>query len=103
MDIKIKFNPTLIDNGRYAIASKAASLVNQYRDLSCDMRGKQFNSKSNEEKFNRLVDECRTIGETAAFFGGYEAMLELNKAIIKAGGDSVSLNWLWEGICGWIP
>ena len=102
MSIKIKFNQIHIDDGRYAIAIKAASLINQFRDMHREMRGGHTNTPTEEARLDQVVRECRIIGETAAFFGGYDAMLKLNHAIIDAGGDSNSLGYLWDGIAGWI-
>ena len=91
------------DDGRRLIVDKAACLVNQYWNLARAMRDNSTNSSLDEEKLRALVHDCRIIGETAAFFGGYQAMLEMNNAIVDAGGDSRSINYLWDGICGWIP
>ena len=35
------------------------------------------------------LEQFRLIGRTAAFFGGYAGMLELNDAIVAAGGDCI--------------
>jgi hypothetical protein len=60
-------------------------------------------SEADKARAAAALDQFRLIGQTAAFFGGYAGMLELNDAIVAAGGDSIWLNKMWEGIAGWFP
>ena len=92
-----------VDHEQIVIVGRAVQLVNDYHDIEYETRNDHQNKKANELRLQALAKELEIIGETAAFFGGYRAMLELNHAIIEAGGHSATLNEMWWGICGWAP
>lgn len=50
-------------------------------------------------------EAIRTIGRTAAFFGGYDAMKRLHDAVEDMTGSTneigYELNFAWDGIGGW--
>jgi hypothetical protein len=60
-------------------------------------------STADKARAQAALEQFRLIGQTAAYFGGYAGMLELNDAIVAAGGDSIWLNKMWEGVAGWLP
>ena len=99
----IMLKPTIPDlREQLVIVGRAAQLVNQVHELEYKSRRAPSN-KTIRRKIVAASKELEIIGETAAFFGGYQAMLELNHAIIEAGGHSMTANEAWWGICGWAP
>lgn len=52
-----------------------------------------------------LLTNIILMGRTAAFFGGYDAMIKLYDAAEKRVGDNNSvgywLNYMWDSIGGW--
>lgn len=57
------------------------------------------------ERGKAILNELVLIGQTAAFFGGFEGMIELHNAAEHLVGDSNEvgyyLNQAWDGIGGW--
>lgn len=58
------------------------------------------------ERRGNLYEKIRLIGETAAFFGRYEAMQKLHDAAEQLVGNDNSvgyhLNYVWDGVGTWI-
>lgn len=74
-----------------------AQLALQYENLS---RSEQEKGAGKE-----IVNKVQTIGRTAAWFGGFDAMKQLHDAAEETVGNDNSvgyqLNWMWDGIGGW--
>lgn len=67
---------------------------------------KQYDALDRDDpEVQKLVDQLRLIGRTAAFFGGYAGMIKLHDAAEALVGKNNSvgyhLNQLWDGIGGW--
>lgn len=80
-----------------AVPCMVCDLVRQFAELPrCDQDGVVGRA---------LFDKLRTIGRTAAFFGGIEAMNQLHDAAEACVGNDNSvgywLNQMWDGIGGW--
>lgn len=74
-----------------------AQLALQYEELD---------RRSQEEGVGKeIVNKVQTIGRTAAWFGGFDAMKKLHDAAEETVGNNNSvgyhLNWMWDGIGGW--
>lgn len=87
------------------IISEAIAIQTEYLDFrnrngwdnTSDQR-----SPAEKERAKIALEKFRLIGSTAAFFGGYTAMLALNDAIVAGGGDSKWVNQMWDGIADWV-
>lgn len=69
-------------------------------------RMSEMRGESNVDAERDAVREAiRTIGRTAAFFGGYDAMKQLHDAVEDMTGATneigFELNFAWSGIGGW--
>lgn len=49
-----------------------------------------------------VLAEIRGMGQAAAYFGGWEAMQQLDTAVSLVGGPTDLLNELWDGIGAWV-
>jgi hypothetical protein len=69
---------------------------------------KEFEAITNRRDSARaqaILKELKTIGQTAAFFGGYDGMKQVHDAAEKLVGNTNDvgywLNNIWDGIADW--
>jgi hypothetical protein len=70
-------------------------------DLKTLVESANANAIYDSTLYGATEDKIRAIGQTAAFFGGFDGMTKLHDAFEKAGGDTYKLNRLWDQIGGW--
>ena len=82
------------------VAIKLVKCVKEYVLL------KNADDPSLVQRRNDLYEKILLIGETAAFFGDYEAMKSLHDAAERLVGNNNSigyhLNHIWHGVGTWI-
>lgn len=79
---------------QFDVPARLASLLLSWAALSSEARLAQA---------GRVIEaEIRGIGEAAAFFGGWTAMEELDRAVTEAGAPNNYLGSMWDGIGIWV-
>lgn len=81
-----------------AIENTIVELVKEYDAMGSAERA--------NERGQAIVKDIRLIGNTAAFFGGYDGMTRLHDAaealVDKDNSVGFWLNRMWDGIGGWL-
>lgn len=79
------------------IENTIVELIKEYDAMDSDAR--------DEVRGQVIVKDIRLIGNTAAFFGGYDGMTKVHDAAEALAGKDNSvgywLNKMWDGIGGW--
>jgi hypothetical protein len=78
----------------FDVVARLAELLHQWDAMPSEQR--------RSEAGRVALAEVRGIGETAAYFGGFDAMQALDRETSRTGAPHHHLNAMWDLIGGWV-